>query len=337
MKQEEYMDELIALVLAGEADAEAIQKLESWKLENPENKKYYEQMAMVFQRSEAAKTTLNYNTDKAWVKVKAKTISKTQEPQTKVRTLVPRWLNIAAGIALIAGLSWFLFIQGNQNTSQNNIPIVIASKDSIVQQQLGDGTEITLNKNAHLIYDGEYNQKERKVKLSGEAYFKVKHLNERPFSVWIDELQVLDIGTEFNIKAYPQSDSVIVDVNEGEVQLNVGQKEPLRLTKGERGIYSKKEKSMKKFLSTDRNSLAWKNKIFVFDNTELHTVVTMLNDLYPVQIILENRDLEKCRLNAQFNNESIEEIIEVIAATFNLKVTKTERSVLLDGKSCGLE
>ena len=337
MKQEEYMDELIALVLAGEADAKTIQQLETWKQEKPENKKYYEQMAMVFQGSETAKKNLDFNTDKAWEKVRAKTISTSKGSQPKIKSMLTPWLNIAAGIALTAGLSWLLFFKTEQNSTNNNIPIVLASNDRIVEQQLGDGTEITLNKNAHLIYDGEYNQKERKVKLSGEAHFKVKHLDKKPFSVWIDELQVLDIGTEFNIKAYPQSDSVVVDVHEGEVQLNVGKQEPVRLIKGERGIYNKKEKSMKKFLSTDRNSLAWKNKIFVFDNTELHTVITMLNDLYPVQIILENRELEKCRLNAQFNNESIEEIIEVIAATFNLKVTKTERSILLDGKSCGIE
>jgi len=337
MNHPEYIDELIALVLAGEANEIELKELENWKKQSSENQQYFKQMALLFQQASKVKNSKDFSVDEAWEKVKNQTTQNNSGSETKIKKLFTPLVGIAAGLILLLGFSWFAWQQLNETPANLVAQITLASKDSIVTKQLPDGSEISLNKNSHLVYGDDFNQKERKLILSGEAYFKASHNTAKPFSVWVDELQILDIGTEFNIQALPQSDSVIVDVNEGSVSMNFEGQKPILLKKGERGIYYKKEKSMKKMLNTDRNSLAWKDKIFVFENTELHTVLTMLNDLFHVQIILENPELEKCRLNAQFNNESVEEMVEIIAATFNLKVTKTERSILLDGKSCGIE
>jgi transmembrane sensor len=61
-------------------------------------------------------------------------------------------------------------------------------------------------------------EKDRKVKLSGEAFFSVKHEEEKPFVIEAEDVLVRDIGTEFNLKAYPDKDTIEIIVTQGEVQ-----------------------------------------------------------------------------------------------------------------------
>ena len=80
--------------------------------------------------------------------------------------------------------------------------------------------------------------------------------------------------------------------------------------------------------------LAYKTKVFSFNNTDLRSVVLLLNEVYNSKIILATEALYVCRLTANFKEDNPEIIAEVIAETMGLELTKKDDQLILSGKEC---
>ena len=72
------------------------------------------------------------------------------------------------------------------------------------QYQLGlpDGTKVWLNAASSITYPTAFTGKERKVTITGEAYFEVVHNTTKPFKVFAKGTEIEDLGTYFNVNAY---------------------------------------------------------------------------------------------------------------------------------------
>ena len=66
-----------------------------------------------------------------------------------------------------------------------------------------DGTKVFLNAGSRLMFPEHFKGVSREVFLFGEAFFKVKHDAKHPFVVQVNDLKIKDLGTSFNISAYP--------------------------------------------------------------------------------------------------------------------------------------
>jgi len=323
------MDELIGKVLAGEATAQERAQVDGWIKQSEANQKYVEQLKLIFDRAASEEILPEFDTEAAWTKVKGKLES------GKVAELKPRseekamWLRIAAGIAIVMGVVYFI-----NNPIAPPPPLAIASTDSTRQDTLPDGSTTFLNKQSQLSYTYSAKEKSRKVVLTGEAYFTVKHDEEKPFVIEADEVLVRDIGTEFNLKAYPDKDTIEIIVTEGEVQFYTKDDPGLILKAGEKAIYSKSGKQFYRIERLDTNALAYKTKVFSFNNTELLSVVTLLNEIYNSKIKLANENLFGCRLTANFKEDNALIIAEVIAETMGLTLTQNGNEIILDGAGC---
>jgi len=239
------------------------------------------------------------------------------------------WLRIAAGVAVTLGVIYFL---NNPISPQQQRAIV--STDNTRQDTLPDGSTAFMNKKSELAYSYDAKAKSRKVKLKGEAYFSVKHDETKPFIIEADEVLVRDIGTEFNLKAYPEKDTIEILVTEGEVQFYTQYDSGLNLKAGDRAIYSKRNKSFYRIEKPDTNILAYKTKVFSFNNTDLKSVVELLNEVYNSKIVLANKKLFDCRLTANYKEDNAATIAEVIAETMNLTLTRKGEELILDGDGC---
>ena len=330
------MDDLIGKVLAGEATAEEQLQVEQWTRENDANQKYFDHLKTIFEKAASANVQIQFDTDAAWRKVKKQlgknpdSKFKVQSSKFKVETGYWSALRIAAGIIFLLGIG-FVAYHWKDTPIQN---FSVASDKATIQDTLPDGSTAFLNKKSELSF--EYNEKEgtRKVKLKGEAYFAVKHEEDKPFVIETSEILVRDIGTEFNLKSYPDQDTIEIVVTEGEVQFYTLKDEGLNLKAGEKGIYSKRLKEFYRIEKIDTNTLAYKTKVFSFNNTDLGAVVNLLNDVYDSKIKLINKDLHNCHLTANFKEDNPETIVEVIAETMGLTITRQGDEILLDGKGC---
>jgi len=331
------MDDLIGKVLAGEATAEEKLQVEQWARENEANKKYYEHLKTIFEKAGAANVQIQFDTDAAWKRVKKQLGqhqgSRIQSPESSTKMLDPgSWsaLRIAAGVIFLLGIGFVAY-------QWRDVPVetfAVTSDKVTVQDTLPDGSTAYLNKKSELKFEYDAKKKTRTVKLKGEAYFAVKHDEAKPFVIETDEIIVRDIGTEFNLKSYPDQDTIEIVVTQGEVQFYTLKDEGLNLKAGEKGIYSKKSKEFYRIEKIDTNTLAYKTKVFSFNNTDLGAVVSLLNEVYDAHIKLLNKDLHNCRLTANFKEDNPDTIVEVIAETMGLTITRQGDEVLLDGKGC---
>ena len=323
----DHIDELLAKQIAGEASAEDVNRITAWLNESPDNKTYYEDFKIISEEVAKLRHIQKYDEDAAWNRLKGKLTGKTIPLKPKTEFSI---LRIAAAVSfiIVAGAAIFLYLSQSVDTIQ------VAATETTVDQPLPDGSVAFLNKESVVTYSYNRLKKERKVTLKGEAYFDVKHETTKPFIIESDEVIIEDIGTTFNVKAYPDSTTVEVYVETGEVAFYTKDNPGIKLKEGQTGVYNRTTRSFAKFLESDTNRLSYKTGVFTFHDTDLESVITSLNMVYDKKVILKNDALKTCRLNVSFRNESIEDIVEIIAETLGLTITNKENEIILDGTGC---
>ena len=239
-----------------------------------------------------------------------------------------QFLRIAASLVFIIGIGFFAY----RIAFPERDKIEVASANAIITDTLPDGSNIVLNKQSKIAYSFNPRKKEHVVKIQGEAYFTINSKEDKTFIVEAEGLLIRDIGTSFNVKAYHDSDSVEVFVEEGEVVFYSKDDAGVSLKAGMKGVYNKTTRTFK----TDQpqpNIVSYKTKFFEFADADLGSVIESLNDVYEEKIVISD-NLKNCRLTVTFSDEDIEEIANIIAETLALKVVKTDGQIKLEGEGC---
>lgn len=324
----DHIDDLIGKYLAGEATGTERAELDQWIASNESNKKYFRQVQLVFERAGKTPATQSFDVDAAWRKLE----SNIRKGGGRSISFPLYWntLRIAAILLVAVGLGYFIY----QSFNQPPETMAIVADDSIVRDSLPDGSLAVLNRNSSIEYEYNRSSNQRKVVLAGEAFFDVKHDEERPFIIEAGDVIIEDVGTTFNVKATPESTTVEVFVESGEVAFYTLDNKGLNLVAGETGVYNRDSKSFSRSLTIDTNRLAYKTGIFTFRNSDLGSIIEDLNAVYDMKVKLGNDALKNCRLNVTFRNERIEDIVEIIAETLSLSVRQEGGDYVLDGISC---
>lgn len=146
---------------------------------------------------------------------------------------------------------------------------------------LSDGTEVWLNAGSQLDYPGQFEGEERRVKLSGEAYFKVKHDAVHPFIVEAAGQEVIVHGTEFNIEAYPDERVASTTLVNGSVTVvSPGKAAPAKLRPGEQAVLNTQSQALKVKSVNTSTATSWREGRFIFDNRTLEDIVRELSRWY---------------------------------------------------------
>jgi len=327
----ENIEELVAKVLSGEASAKEIAWLESWKTASSENLEYYRILEKVFLQSREVKKVQFFNTDAAWNKLQLEI--KNRKPGATIRNInsVKPWndfLRIAAMLLIVAGIGFSVY---KMLQPEKIVPVEIAAGNQVKNFSLPDSTTIVLNRNSELAYT--FTESKRSVALKGEAFFELAQDKNRPFEVIAGDVVITDIGTSFNVKASEGSDSLFVQVATGEVMMTSRNNLSVVLKKGEGAVYIYSRDEFIKAAVSDTNSLAYKTKIFVFENASLEAVVNKVNEVYGSEIVL-SEEIKNCHITATFRNEEYSTIVDIIAGTLDLTIKKQGDILLLEGKSC---
>lgn len=325
MLNNEHIDALIAAYLSGNAEPEVAMNLEEWRLASPENEAYFNAAEKAFSLSGIPNAFKEPNVEAAWEKVhkhinnEAKII-----PFQNKKT----YLRIAASVMLVAGLSALLFFYF-KNTSAPAKEYIADKGEKTVK--LDDQTEIKLLQDAQLSISENFGKTNRTVKLKGNAYFSVTHQTELPFTIDAGKVYIKDIGTKFNVRFSPDTDTVFVNVDEGVVLLFDSLGAELEIKATERALYIK---SKKQIITANHASGAEKQTPLIFSNERLQDVINQLNVRFHVSVSLANSKLKDCRITTRFQNEDLETILSVICETLGLNYTQTSDGYIISGQSC---
>jgi len=157
------------------------------------------------------------------------------------------------------------------------------------QLNLPDGTKVWLNAASVLKYPVVFAANERRVELTGEAYFEVTKNKHHPFHVKTAQQDVAVLGTHFNVNAYSDEKEVKTTLLEGSVKvsaLNTKQATDVVLKPGQQAALTA---SGFNIANVDlEEAISWKNGMFEFNNSDLTSIMRQASRWYDVDVVYEN-------------------------------------------------
>jgi len=155
------------------------------------------------------------------------------------------------------------------------------------QLVLPDGSKVWLNAASSIRYPIVFNRAERRVEITGEAYFEVAHHASKPFRVQVNnETEIEVLGTHFNINAYDNEESINTTLLEGAVRIK-NNKQRIVLTPGQQAQVSGRQ-AIKVVDDVDVDKvMAWKNGVFNFNDASLQEVMRQLERWYDIEVVYE--------------------------------------------------
>jgi Fe2+-dicitrate sensor, membrane component len=234
--------------------------------------------------------------------------------EANVKYNIRRIANIAAIILpFILLFAFYLFLKPNNiNTYE-----MFADKGQKASLILPEGSKITINSNSRITYNSSYNQKERRVTLKGEAFFRVVHNAEKPFIVQCEEVNIMVLGTTFGIKAYEDENNISVVLNSGKIRL-ITPSERIEMNPNERIIYNKTthQTSIEKVNAEDFTD--WSKNRLRFENEPLEIIMKAISRMHNISIILDNSDIKNLRFTGTIDNTNIESAMHAITLTSSI-------------------
>lgn len=232
-------------------------------------------------------------------------------------------MRYAASLTLLIGIIYlFIKIAEEQKPVQSQVTertIVKESGPGIrTLHKLPDSTRIWLNVESTIRYTIPFNRINRVVELSGEAFFEVESDPSRPFTVVTSNGYVKALGTAFNVISYKNEEQLTVALLKGGVTYGrdlSAQKDQYTLSPGQKAVlHEKSEKPQISNIDYGRD-LAWKDGVIYFKKASHHQVFSRLAKWYDVVFVFENRPVEKWEYNGQFENLSLELVLQRLAFT----------------------
>jgi transmembrane sensor len=156
---------------------------------------------------------------------------------------------------------------------------------NVIGMILEDGTKVWLNAGSSLTYPVAFIGNERKVSITGEAYFEVAKNKQKPFRVRRDKTEVEVLGTHFNVNAYADQQFIKVTLLEGSVKVNNGSNSGL-LKPGEQAKVDDNNINVRSDINIDQ-VMAWKNGYFSFDKSTATEVMQELARWYNIEVVYE--------------------------------------------------
>ncbi|MGZ8556899.1 MAG: FecR family protein [Chitinophagaceae bacterium] len=179
---------------------------------------------------------------------------------------------------------------------------------------LPDGSEVWLNSASSVKYPTAFIGMQRKVEISGEAYFQIAHNPVKPFIVSVNGMNVNVLGTHFNINAYDDEASVKTTLLEGSVSLKKADV-VATLTPGQQAQLGNSGK-IKVIDNVDIDQVvAWKNGYFSFNRADLQTVMRQIARWYDVDISYEGKIPERQFGGKIDRNSNASEVLKILRET----------------------
>lgn len=216
--------------------------------------------------------------------------------------------------------------------------VVLTKYGETKKIQFSDGTEILLNANSMLSYPRAYAWKKvRSIALEGEAYFKVKHLNQNPSAVKSGELfqaktksvEVSVLGTEFNLKERHGLANVAL----------VNGKVKVRSIKTNAGYFLQPGNTIKinstngQLMLNQQSPLeqtAWVDGKLIVNQATVNEIITAFEDLYGYKVILDNPALGNKKIDGSISIRSEQSLLFTLSNILNVNVKKEGKTIRLE-------
>ena len=194
---------------------------------------------------------------------------------------------------------------------------------------LADGSRVWLNAGSSLRYPEAFSRDERKVFLSGEAYFEVEHDESTPFIVNTEVMDLQVLGTSFNIKAYDNENTVVTTLVSGKIRQefpNVGKK--IVLTPSRQSVFDRVSGKLETKQADIQETLAWREGKIIANNERLEDIFRQLSRWYDFKVVYTQPSLKDIRFYLHSNRYAeVRTILEHLQTTKGIRFTYAENTI----------
>lgn len=255
-------------------------------------------------------------------------INKSEKEERKSVTFFHYFSRVAAILLLplIIALGYQLINNRAKDGRLQTVSTPLASHTSF---DLPDGSRVWLNAGSTITFPESFDQKQRSVKLIGQAYFDVKK-NKIPFCVETDQFTVKVLGTSFDVLAYP-GEEASVTLERGKVSLETLSGNEAVLNPGQQAVIEKESGRIEQRNVDTGQFVGWKNNRLIFVEEPLEKVAIRLKRWFNVDITIEDEAIKKIPVNGTIEYESIGEVMQLleICAPVKCSYNKNERKIIL--------
>ena len=196
---------------------------------------------------------------------------------------------------------------------------------------LSDGTIVYLNAESELRYPVKFVGEDRRVYLSGEAYFDVVHDKAHPFVVDVKNSTVRGLGTSFDVRAYADEDEVLTTLVQGSVRFSAG-KESVILEPGEQVVLDKSGRLETREVDTYLYT-AWKDGVFAFKRQRLEEIMKVVARWYDVNVFWENVSQKEVTFTGKMKRyDDFSKVVEMLEMTGNTEFMIKENNIFIREK-----
>ena len=327
----EQIEELLPRYCEGLATADERQMVERWMEQSEENRKTVRQIYALYLATDTTVVMRKVDTEAALKRVKK------QMNQSK-RTNWWMWAQRIAAVLILPLLlaTCWLYVTRN-GMGDVELLEVRTNPGMTTSLTLPDGTRVFLNSESSLVYPSRFNEKKRRVRLTGEAYFEVTPDSDKRFIVSTPhQTQVEVLGTCFNVEAYSQSDKISTTLVKGKVDFlfdKDNRQEKVRLTPGQKVIYNSSTHDIQLLRTSGESETSWKEGKIVFRDTPLEEGLHMLEKRYHVAFTIRNERLKENSFTGTFTNQRLERILEYFRLSSQIRWKYIDSPCMTDEKN----
>lgn len=334
-KYDKIDETLLAAYLRNETTSEENSRVEEWMATSEENRRQAEDLYYMLFTYDRMTAYESVDLDRSYAQL-TRRIHKRRFGMLRRHAAA-----IASMAALVAVAIVSLVLVGNISDRLATPLVVATDMGERSHVTLPDGTKVWMNSCSRLEYSAAYFSSERRVKLSGEAYFEVAKDTSTPFIVHSNGLRTKVLGTRFNIRANDNDHFVTETLFEGSVHVSSASADTksrcgITMRPAQQLVFNTITGSMTLSDCADtQQALCWVEGRLHFEQTPLQEIVRELERHYNITISILDPSLGDERFTAEFRSaDGIYEILSVLRLTgkFSYRTSNNRIEIFSQGE-----
>jgi ferric-dicitrate binding protein FerR (iron transport regulator) len=305
--------DLLLRCFSGQATPEERAAAEEWIAASDKNRRTAQQVYYLQHAGETLHAMRTIDVDAGWAAVMRKIRRLHHSP------LLPA-LRVAAVFCLFLMTAMaYLIMQRVQEQRLAGITAE-APEGSISSVVLPDSSKVWLNAGSRIVYGQGYGSRHRRLTLTGEAFFEVRSNKDLPLEVETASMRIYATGTKFNVKAYPEENTVSATLTEGTVHVTTAaDKKTITLKPGQMAVLDKSSRQMsvrhevKTVLHT-----SWKERHWSIEGVTLGELAPALQRRYAVKVVFDSEALKAYKFRGEIPLLNIEQMAKALQLTVPL-------------------
>jgi len=244
----------------------------------------------------------------------------------KVVSMQPRKINIkwwaAAAIILLSSLGIWQYVR------ITNTHAIQTAYGEVRNVTLPDGSQVMLNANTTINYRNWKQNSDREVWIRGEAFFHVKKtVQKNRFIVHTGDFDVIVTGTQFNVNNRHDKSNVLL--KEGSVTVH-NQSHDMNMKPGD--YVESDNTDLRKKDVNSAQVLAWTDHKFIFDNTPMKEVASLLTEIYGIKVTLTDEATASSTISGFMPNDNLDVFLQALEALSIYEVVRSEKEIQIRKK-----